>query len=267
MIIGYLLAILIGLLLGILGGGGSILTVPVLVYALDIGAKESIALSLAIVAITSLVGTYSHYKAKNINFKVAMIFGPVAMIATFIGAKLSVFLTGQAQLLIFAIVMLISALFMFRGNKNIEVTEEKKLNYPLIVAEGTFVGILTGLIGVGGGFMIVPALVLLANIPMKKAIGTSLVIISLKSFSGFLGYLGSVSIDWNFLLQFSIFTIIGIIAGSYLVKYISAQKLKKSFAMFLVVMGVFIIYKNKNEFIGEKNLDAKVTTNIKKVGP
>lgn len=246
--IGYFFALLIGGSLGLMGGGGSILTVPVLVYALDMGAKDSIALSLAIVGITSLVGSVSHFRAKNINIKVALIFGPVAMAGTFLGAKLSVFLSGAMQLIIFAVVMLVAAYFMFKGKKAIEDDHtDKPLNYPLIVAEGVFVGILTGIVGVGGGFMIVPALVLLAHIPMKQAVGTSLLIIALKSFAGFLGYMDKIEVDWAFLGQFSIFTIIGILVGSYFVKYISQQKLKKMFAIFLVIMGVFILYKNRQQ--------------------
>lgn len=249
--LGYFFALLIGASLGLMGGGGSILTVPVLVYALKMQPKESIALSLAIVGATSLIGSFSHFKAGNINVKVAMVFGPVAMAGTFLGAKLSVFLSGATQLIIFAIVMIIAAYFMFKGKKEINTNDNDqknaKLNYPLIIAEGVFVGILTGIVGVGGGFMIVPALVLLAHIPMKEAIGTSLLIIALKSFAGFLGYLDKVSIDWSFLGQFTIFTTIGIIVGSYFVKFISQEKLKKMFAIFLVVMGVFILYKNKSK--------------------
>lgn len=250
MILGFSLAVLIGLSLGLLGGGGSILTVPILVYALDFSPKESIALSLAIVGATSLFGSFAHFKNNNINFRVAAIFGPVAMLGTFLGAKLSVFLSGSTQLIIFAVVMIIASYFMFKGRKEVEVDEsiEKPLNYPLIVVEGILVGILTGIVGVGGGFMIVPALVLLANIPMKKAVGTSLLIISLKSFAGFLGYLGKTPVDWIFLAQFTAFTTAGIFIGSALVKYVPQDKLKKMFAVFLIIMGAFILYKNKAAF-------------------
>lgn len=241
-------AILIGLSLGLMGGGGSILTVPVLVYALNMGAKESIALSLAIVGFASLIGSFSHFKAGNINLKVAFIFGPIAMAGTFLGAKLSVFLSGATQLIIFAIVMIIAAYFMYKGKTQIKSeNEDKNFNYLLIITEGLLVGILTGIVGVGGGFMIVPALVLLAHIPMKEAIGTSLLIITLKSFAGFMGYIGTVEIDWFFLLKFSSLAAIGIIIGSFCVRYISQEKLKKSFAIFLVIMGVFILYKNKHK--------------------
>ena len=247
MFIGYSLAVLIGLSLGLLGGGGSILTVPILVYALGMDAKLSIALSLAIVGATSFIGSAAHFKAKNINIKVALAFGPVAMLGTYMGAKLSIFMSGALQLILFSIVMLIASIFMFRGNKNLESKQKKPLNYPLIITEGILVGILTGIVGVGGGFMIVPALVLLAHIPMKQAIGTSLLIISLKSFAGFIGYLNTeLIIPWDFLFKFSFFTVSGILIGSYLVKYVPAQKLKKSFAGFLVIMGIFILYKNRH---------------------
>lgn len=248
--IGYLLAILIGLSLGLMGGGGSILTVPILVYALDMDPKLSIALSLAIVGATSLIGSVSHFKAGNINIKVAVIFGPVAMLGTFIGAKfIAPYFSGAAQLILFAVVMIIASYFMVKGRKETDVTDVKPLNIPLIVGEGMFVGILTGLVGVGGGFMIVPALVLLANIPMKEAVGTSLLIIAFKSFAGFAGYMGNIVIPWEFLIKFTGATAVGIIAGSYLVKFVPADKLKKGFAIFLVVIGIFILYKNRHVFL------------------
>lgn len=263
--IGYFLALLIGASLGLMGGGGSILTVPVLVYALEMGAKEAIAMSLAIVGLTSLVGSLSHFKAGNINLKVAMIFGPVAMAGTFLGAKLAVYLSGATQLIIFAIVMIIASYFMFKGRKNLkDNSEDHTVHFALIAGPGIFVGILTGLVGVGGGFMIVPTLVLLAHVPMKQAVGTSLLIISLNSFSGFLGYMNTVPIEWAFLGKFSFFTIIGILAGSYFVKYISQDKLKKMFAIFLVIMGFFILYKNKSK-LGLAEYNQKLSPAISKI--
>lgn len=250
--LGYFLATLIGLSLGLLGGGGSILTVPILVYVMKMDAKLSIALSLAIVAFTSLIGVWGHYKNKNVDFKVAAVFAPVAMAGTFLGAKLSGFMSGQAQLILFAIIMIIASFFMLKPTK-VQKHEEKdqKMNIPLIVIEGIVVGIVTGLVGVGGGFLIVPALVLLGNIDMKKAVGTSLFIISLKSFSGFAGYVTMIEIPWAFLGKFILFSGFGIIIGSYLVKFISQAKLKKAFAIFLIIMGVFILYKNKDKIMGK----------------
>jgi len=253
MILGYALATLIGLSLGLLGGGGSILTVPILVYVLGMEAKLSIALSLAIVGATSLIGSFSHHKKGNINLQVALVFGPVAMAGTFLGAKIAKYMSGSTQLILFAVIMLLASIFMFKGRKNPDQEHtDRKMNYTLIAFEGIIVGIVTGIVGVGGGFLIVPALVLLAHIPMKEAVGTSLLIISLKSFAGFLGYMDQVVVPWQFLGIFVIFTGIGIIFGSKLVQYISQEKLKKVFAVFLVVMGCFILYKNKDKLIGKE---------------
>ncbi|ATH06817.1 permease [Halobacteriovorax marinus] len=264
MLVGYLFAILIGLSLGLLGGGGSILTVPILVYVLNMDPKISIALSLAIVGVTSLFGVFGHYKNKNVDLRVASVFAPVAMGGTFLGAKLSQFLSGQVQLLMFAIIMIIASFFMLKGKKESDEDEsnnKKKLNFILIGLEGLFVGIVTGLVGVGGGFLIVPALVLLGGVTMKKAVGTSLLIISLKSFAGFAGYIGIVEIPWLFLGKFTLFSVVGIFVGSYLVKFVSQSALKKAFAIFLIIMGFFILYKNKDTFItSNSNLTHSIRT-------
>lgn len=244
MVIGFFFALLIGLSLGLLGGGGSILTVPVLIYVMHMEPKTAIALSLAIVGLTSLIGIYGHYKNENIEFKTAAVFAPFAMSGTFIGAKLSQFFSAEAQLMLFAAVMILASGFMLKKPKYEANEENKKLNIPVLGTQGILVGILTGLVGVGGGFLIVPALVLLAKVPMKKAIGTSLLIIALNSLSGFIGYINLVEIPWVFLFQFSLFSGAGIIIGSKLVKFISQDKLKKLFAVFLIVMGIFVIYKN-----------------------
>lgn len=246
--LGYFLATIIGLSLGLLGGGGSILTVPILVYVVGLNTKVSIALSLAIVGTTSLFGIWGHYKNNNLDFKVAAIFGPIAMIGTFIGAKLSQFLSGQAQLVLFSLVMIIASYFMFIDRKlGLDTSEEdsNKLNFLFIALEGIVVGIITGLVGVGGGFLIVPALVLLAGLSMKRAVGTSLLIISMKSFAGFLGYIGEIEVPWTFLGKFILASVLGIFIGSYLVAFVPQKILKKSFAVFLIVMGIFILYKNR----------------------
>lgn len=244
----YLLASFIGLSLGLLGGGGSILTVPILVYILKIDPKTSIALSLAIVGVTSSFGVLRHYKNGNINLKTASIFAPIAMLGTFSGARISQYLPGQFQLILFAIVMLAASIAMFKERKN---TEEKAIsvNYFTISIIAIGVGILTGIVGVGGGFLIVPALVLLAGISMKDSVGTSLFIISLNSLSGFLGYIGSIEIPWFFLFEFTSFSVVGIFLGASLVKFVSQAVLKKTFAIFLIVMGLFILYKNKSILI------------------
>ncbi|CAN0154476.1 unnamed protein product, partial [Chrysoparadoxa australica] len=219
MIVGYLLATLIGFSLGIMGGGGSILTVPILVYVLKMDPKVSIALSLAIVGTTSLVGVFNHFRANNINLKVAALFAPFAMVGTFFGAKISKFMSGEVQLILFAIIMLLASVLMIKGRKEAEGEENKAIKIPLLAIQAIVVGVVTGLVGVGGGFLIVPALVLLTGLSMKKAVGTSLFIIALNSFSGFAGYLGIVAVDWAFLAKFSAFSIVGILVGSQLVQY------------------------------------------------
>ncbi len=241
--IGFILAIFIGLSLGLLGGGGSILTVPILVYSFQIDPKTSIALSLAIVGVTSLIGTLTHFKAGNVNLKTVAVFAPLAMVGTFTGAKLSVFFSGEAQLILFAVIMLLASVFMFKDPKYSK--GEEKANPLFLGLQGFIVGIITGIIGIGGGFLIVPALVILAQVPMKQAVGTSLFVIFLNSISGFIGYLGLVAIDWIFLGKFVLAAGVGIILGTYLVKFIPPAKLKKIFAIFLIFMGIFILYKNR----------------------
>ncbi len=245
--IAYILAILVGFSLGLLGGGGSILTVPILVYALGMDPKLSIALSLAIVGITSTIGMIGHWRKKNLNFKVVLAFAPAAMLGSFLGAKSTVYLSSQFQMLLFAVVMLGASIKMIKSSSAKDTSEaeaELKINYFLLTVQALGVGLLSGVVGVGGGFLIVPALVLAARISIKQAIGTSLAIIALNSFSGFSGYINLIEIPWEFLLKFSAFSCAGVLAGTLLVPHVSANKLKKGFAYFLVIMGIFILAKN-----------------------
>lgn len=249
---GLLLAALMGLSLGLLGGGGSILAVPILKYVVGFGAKEAIASSLAVVGLTSLFGAIGHWRAGNVNMRVALVFGVVAMAGTYLGARLAVFFSGAAQLALFAAVMLLAAYFMFRENGPGPAEEEsdgdssgERMSYALIAVEGLAVGVLTGLVGVGGGFLIVPALVVLGNVPMKEAVGTSLLVIAMKSASGFAGYLGQVEVRWGYLALFTVVAIAGGLGGTHLVRYVPQTALKKAFAVFLVVMGIFILYQNR----------------------
>lgn len=248
--VGLLLAALIGVSLGLLGGGGSILTVPIFVYVLGYGAKEAIAMSLAVVGVTSLFAMIGHWRQGNVNLRVALIFGAVAMSGTYLGARLAVFFSGATQLIIFAGVMLIAAYFMFRDKTPASETESHdKMPLALIVVEGIAVGVLTGLVGVGGGFLIVPALVLLGKVPMKAAVGTSLLVIAMKSASGFVGYLGQVEIPWAFMGLFTAVAIAGSFGGTYIARFVPHETLKKVFALFLVVMGVFILFQNRGVFL------------------
>lgn len=248
LLLGLALAVLIGLSLGLLGGGGSILTVPIFVYVLGFPPKEAIAMSLAVVGATSLFGAAGHWRAGNVNPRVALLFGSVAMVGTYGGARLAVFFSGGAQLALFAGVMLAAAFFMFRDRVPAPDPAAARAQMPLaaIVAEGLAVGILTGLVGVGGGFLIVPALVLLGRLPMKEAVGTSLAVIAIKSATGFAGYLGQVEIRWGFVAGFTAMAVGGIVAGTRLARHVPQEALKRAFAVFLVVMGTFILYQNRS---------------------
>lgn len=257
-VLGFALAGLIGLSLGLLGGGGSILTVPIFVYVLGFGAKEAIAMSLAVVGAVSLFGAVGHWRAGNVRLRVALLFGSVAMAGTFAGARLAVFVSGAAQLALFALVMLVAAFFMFRGDEEEILVPEPGPDRPpsaehaprwrWIVLEGLAVGVLTGLVGVGGGFLIVPALVLLGRVPMKQAVGTSLLVITMKSSAGFVGYLGQVEIEWAFVAAFTAVAIGGILLGTWLVRFVPHHALQRAFAVLLVVMGGFILYQNRGVF-------------------
>lgn len=251
LILGFALAALIGLSLGLLGGGGSILTVPVFVYVLGIAAKPAIAMSLPVVGVTSLVSAALHWQFGNVRVRTAIPFGLLAMAGAFAGAKLSVLMSGSAQLALLAVVMLAAAGSMLRGGvvrAGAKAAQEPRL--ALIVPVALGVGVLTGLVGIGGGFLVVPALVLLAGVPMKEAVGTSLLVIAMNSASGFVGYLGSVELDWGFLAGFTAVAVIGALAGTALVARVPQTALKRGFAVFLLVMGGFVLYQNRDAFTG-----------------
>lgn len=242
-----MLASVIGLSLGLLGGGGSILTVPVFVYVLGYAAKPAIAMSLPVVGATSLVGAIGHWRAGNVNFRQALTFGIVAMVGAFAGARLAVLVSGVFQLTLLAVVMLGAALSMLR-RPIAQPPGSEPVSRWLVLLVGLGVGLLTGLVGIGGGFLIVPALVVLARVPMKQAVGTSLLVIAMNSASGFLGYLGQVDVPWAFMAVFTAIAIGGILVGTYLVRFVSQQALKRSFAVFLLVMAGVILYQNRGVF-------------------
>lgn len=258
-IIGYLASIVIGISLGLIGGGGSILTVPVLVYLLGVEPVLATAYSLFIVGSTSLVGAFPKYKQGLVNLKTALIFGAPAIAAVYATRKFIVpaipqelFTVGNMaitkpllMMLLFAVLMVFASYSMIKGKKEEDNGNngEQKFNYPLIIIEGTIVGMLTGLVGAGGGFLIIPALVLLSKLPMKQAVGTSLLIIAAKSLIGFLGDIGHQIIDWKLLMIVTILAIAGIFIGNALSKKVSGEKLKKGFGWFVLVMGIYIIVK------------------------
>jgi uncharacterized membrane protein YfcA len=258
LIAGYIASLIIGLSLGLIGGGGSILTVPVLVYLFGIDPVTATAYSLFIVGSTSLVGVIPKYNNGEVNLKTAVIFGIPSMVAVYATRAFLVpalpdeifsigdFIITKALLMmmLFAILMVFASVSMIRENNNKNEKEEKQVfNYPMILLEGTVVGLLTGLVGAGGGFLIIPALVILSKLPMKQAVGTSLLIIAAKSLFGFTGDIGKQHIDWQLLLSVTTLAIIGIFIGNALSKKISAGSLKKAFGWFVLVMGIYIIVK------------------------
>lgn len=255
-IIGYLLSVLMGLTLGLIGGGGSILTVPILVYIFDIDPVLATAYSLFVVGVTALLGGIRKSYEGLVNWKVCFIFAVPSLVAVFLTRYLIIPVIPEvlidlngyvlskdiAIMLFFAFVMLTASYSMIREVNFFAKGDPKKLNVLLIILEGLVVGMITGMVGAGGGFMIVPALVLLVGMPVKKAIGTSLVIISIKSLIGFSGDIASGQmIDWDFLLLFTLFSIAGMVAGIYLTRFVSAQSLRRIFGYFILIMAVVII--------------------------
>lgn len=257
MIIGYIGALIVGLTLGVLGGGGSILTVPILVYLLGINPVVATAYSLFVVGTTSLVGAIRNISKGMVDIKVAVVFSIPAFLAVYLtrrylvpGIPDEIFIVGDFVLtkdlgimLFFALIMLAASYSMIKGRKEKDIDELAKLKIPLIILEGAVVGVLTGIVGAGGGFLIIPALVLFANLPMKRAVATSLLIIAVKSLIGFLGDVQNLVIDWNFLLIFTGLSTAGIFIGIYLNRFVNEKFLKKAFGWFVLVMGIYIITK------------------------
>ncbi len=245
--LGYFFAALIGLSLGTLGGGGSILTVPVFVYVLGFEPKLAIAMSLPVVGLAALAGVVTHWRAGNVQLKTAVVFGSIAMVGSYAGARASIWFSGPAQLLILGIVMVTAAVSMLRNASQPDAQNEAgRAPHPaLLLAVGLGVGLLTGLIGIGGGFLIVPALVILGRVPMKAAVGTSLLVIALNSASGYLGYAGRATIPWGFMARFTSVAVLGIIVGTALVRHIPTRQLKRAFAVLLVIIGVLVLWQNR----------------------
>ncbi len=251
-------ALLIGLSLGLIGGGGSILTVPALVYIMGINPVLATAYSLFAVGAASLTGTVRYLKKGLVNVKTGIVFAIPSLVAVYLTRLYLVpaipehlFVIGGLEvtkdlaiMLLFAVVMLMAAVSMIRVSKREEVVEqEQSFNYPMIVLDGLIVGTVTGIVGAGGGFLIVPALVLLAKLPMREAVGTSLAIIAVKSLFGFMGDVQSGAlIDWSFLLSFTGFAVMGILVGTLLNSYVTAQRLKSGFGYFVLLMGIGIIF-------------------------
>ncbi len=263
-ILGYILILIMGVSLGLLGGGGSILTVPILTYIFSIPAVDATCYSLFIVGLAAGFGAFGKYREGLIDFQIGATFAVPGFLGVFFARAYlipalpeSLFSLGSIEvtkdvliMLVFAIMMILASVSMIRGRKEVEFSKKTtaKKNYPLIAIEGLVVGGLTGFVGAGGGFLIIPALVILANLPMKTAVGTSLMIISFKSLLGFLGdVFVNPNIDWSLLLLLSVISVVGILLGSQFSKKLPEKKLKKAFGYFVLVMGSFILAK---QFMG-----------------
>ena len=255
-IIGFLLSILIGISLGLIGSGGSILTIPILVYVFQVSPSDATTYSLFVVGVTALAGSINGAKHKLLDFKTALYFGLPSVIAVFLMRKFLVPLlpdqlltisnftlsTDLLIMLVFSVLMILASFSMIQ--KRIDVKDEsREINYNSLILRGVFVGLLTGFVGVGGGFLIIPALLFTAQLPMKKAVATSSIIIVFNSLLGFLGSVSTTTIQWNFLLLFTTFAVLGIFIGMYLSKKIPNDKLKPAFGWFVLLTGIYIIIK------------------------
>lgn len=251
-----------GLVLGLFGSGGSIIALPALLYLLHVDPKSAIAMSLGVVAVTATVSGLASWRRGLVDARVALVFGLFGVAGTFAGARLGLLTPVVIQLGLFALVMYAAAWRMLKparlaapasggivsaGDGTVALGGCRDFFSPCmrdIALHGIGVGVLTGLVGVGGGFLIVPALVLLSGIPMKTAVGTSLVIVAAKSYAGFAGYMGGVPIDWAVMGSFTVVTVIGSFIGAHFSTRISQNALKKAFAWFLVAVATYILFKS-----------------------
>jgi uncharacterized membrane protein YfcA len=245
------LAVVVGIALGLLGGGGSILTVPLLAYVAGMEAKQAIATSLLVVGTTSAVAAVSHARAGRVQWRTGLVFGVAGMAGAYGGGLLARFIPGSVLLIGFAVMMIATAIAMLRGRKDAgPVDPGHRIPVPKVIAEGLVVGLVTGLVGAGGGFLVVPALALLGGLPMPIAVGTSLVVIAMKSFAGFAGYLSSVSIDWKVAGMVTAAAVVGALVGARLTALVNPDSLRKSFGWFVLVMSSVILFEEVHPALG-----------------
>ncbi len=245
------LAVFVGIALGLLGGGGSILTVPLLAYVAGMDAKQAIATSLLVVGTTSVVAAVSHARAGRVQWRTGLVFGVAGMIGAYAGGVLARFIPGSVLLIGFAVMMIATAVAMLRGRKEAGAADPgHRIPIPKVIAEGLVVGLVTGLVGAGGGFLVVPALALLGGLPMPVAVGTSLVVIAMKSFAGFAGYLSSVAIDWKIAGMVTVAAVLGALVGARLTALVNPDSLRKAFGWFVLVMSSVILFEEIHPVLG-----------------
>ncbi|MCA9491070.1 MAG: sulfite exporter TauE/SafE family protein [Myxococcales bacterium] len=238
-LIGLVLAVAVGISLGLLGGGGSILTLPILMYAFGMGEKEAIATSLIVVGITSAAAVISHARQGNVEWRTGLIFAAAGSAGAFGGGWFADFIPGSWLVNGFLLMMVATAIAMIRGRKEVKA-HEGPLPVPKILAEGLVVGIVTGLVGAGGGFLVVPALALLGGLPMPKAVGTSLVVIAIKSFFGYLGHATHVAIDPMIAMEVSLMAVVGSFVGGVVAPRVPASNLRQAFGVFVMLMAMYM---------------------------
>ncbi|HET6732949.1 sulfite exporter TauE/SafE family protein [Mycobacterium sp.] len=245
------LAVFVGIALGLLGGGGSILTVPLLAYVAGMDAKQAIATSLLVVGVTSAIGAVSHARAGHVQWRTGLIFGGAGMAGAYAGGLLARFIPGSVLLIGFAVMMIATAIAMLRGRTTIDSDDgEHRMPVMKITAEGLVVGLVTGLVGAGGGFLVVPALALLGGLPMPIAIGTSLIVIAMKSFAGLGGYLSSVEIDWAVAGMVTAAAVLGALVGARLTSMVNPDALRSTFGWFVLAMSSVILAEEIHLSVG-----------------
>jgi uncharacterized membrane protein YfcA len=247
---GAVLALTVGLVLGLLGGGGSILAVPTFLYVFHVEAKSAIAMSLVVVGMSALVGFLTHWRQGTVDVRIAGIFGGLAMVGAFGGARIAGFVSASVQLGLFAVFALTAAVLMLRDSlrgprvSSAPSGTTRAHFTPMLGVQAVAVGVLTSLIGAGGGFVIVPALVLVADVPVKEAVGSSLLIIAMNAASGVAGYLGQVPFDWPLVTWFTSIAAVGAVAGTRLMRRLPAARIKQGFAIMILVLGSYLVIRH-----------------------
>jgi hypothetical protein len=244
------LALVVGVVLGLLGGGGSILAVPIFLYVFHVPPKPAIAMSLVVVGMSAFVGFLTHWRQGTVNIRIALAFGALAMAGAFAGARLARYVPASAQLALFAVFAFTAAVLMLRDSVRASPGVASRTGggtdhrmSPVLAAQAVAVGVLTALIGAGGGFLIVPALVLMANVPVKEAVGSSLLIIAMNASSGVAGYIGQVPFDWRLVAWFSGVAAIGAVAGTRFMRRLPSARIKQGFAILILVLGAYLIVR------------------------
>jgi uncharacterized protein len=250
-VFGLALALVVGLVLGLLGGGGSILAVPTFLYVFHVEPKPAIAMSLVVVGMSALVGFLTHWRQGTVNVRIAALFGALAMVGAFAGARAAAYVPASVQLSLFTAFALTAAVMMLRDSLRTSragtstATAHSSLRFSAMLGvQAVAVGVLTALIGAGGGFLIVPSLVLVANVPVKEAVGSSLLIIAMNATSGVAGYLGQVPFDWRLVAWFTSVAALGAVVGTRVMRRLPAARIKQAFAIMILVLGTYLVIRN-----------------------